>query len=154
MTKSFEEYDCDLERLASNYARGCQFKHSPPEYRNAGESLYTVPIDNLDKNKVGEWATRTWFGELKEFGVGTNILTQDIWNLRGKLIGHYTQMVWGETDRIGCGIHHCRGVQTLVVCHYRKGGNMFGQKIYEIGEPCTKCPYGYICTKDKLCARR
>ncbi|KIH63887.1 SCP-like protein [Ancylostoma duodenale] len=155
------EYDCFLEHTASGYARLCEYKHSPPEWRrNLGESLYFTTLYDADESKAGEWATRWWFAELKEFGVGTNFLTSDMWNRRGKQIGHYTQMVWGETDKIGCVIQHCYGdrgdrkKQTLVVCHYSKDGNIMDHLIYEAGEPCTKCPHGYRCTEDKLCARR
>ncbi|RCN40900.1 SCP-like protein [Ancylostoma caninum] len=159
------EYDCELEKIASDYARRCIYAHSSPSSRTlrgmqAGENLYTISIDNADKNKAGEWATRSWFSELKEFGVGSaNVLTPALWNRRSPdpkvhiQIGHYTQMVWAETDKVGCGIQHCPGVQTLVVCNYLKGGNVMNRKIYELGQPCSMCPKGYKCTADKLCAR-
>ncbi|KIH59999.1 hypothetical protein ANCDUO_09758 [Ancylostoma duodenale] len=67
-------------------------------------------------------------------------------------------MVWGETDRVGCGIHHCYGdkgdrkKQTLVVCNYLVFGNIANHTIYEIGEPCKKCPVGYTC-ENYLCKK-
>ncbi|KIH63888.1 SCP-like protein [Ancylostoma duodenale] len=49
-------YDCNLEYIASNYARLCEYKHSPPEYRrNLGESLFFTTIDDADDSKAGEW---------------------------------------------------------------------------------------------------
>ncbi|KIH60012.1 SCP-like protein [Ancylostoma duodenale] len=120
------EYNCELERIASTYARYCRYEHSDKSRRTlsgeryaAGENLYTVSIDNVEKNKAGVW------------------------------------MVWGNTDKIGCGIQHCLGVRTLVVCNYMKGGNFINSTTYELGEPCSKCPQGYKkCTPDKLCSRK
>ncbi|EYC11696.1 hypothetical protein Y032_0050g2051 [Ancylostoma ceylanicum] len=159
------EYNCDLEKTAADYAARCIYAHSQPYERdNAGENLYTVSIDNADKNKAGEWATRGWFSELKEFGVGKdNLLSQWLWDRPKRQnnpeikIGHYTQMVWGTTSKIGCGIQNCPGVQTLVVCHYKDAGNVLTnppRQIYEVGQVCSHCPNGYSCDKDMLCAKR
>ncbi|EPB79278.1 SCP-like protein [Ancylostoma ceylanicum] len=122
------EYKCDLEKTAADYARRCEYKHSQlHERNNAGENLYMVTIPNAEKTKTGEWATRGWFSELKDFGVGSsNLLTQQLWYRKSPdpnihiQIGHYTQMVWGKTKEIGCGIQHCPHKRmTLAVCHYR-----------------------------------
>ncbi|RCN33187.1 SCP-like protein [Ancylostoma caninum] len=165
------EYDCKLEEMAAKYAEKCVYEHSPNVSRmllgeEAGENLFTVSVFDVDYNKAAEWATRGWFRELKDNGVGAkNILTRELLDRSKKInfeemkIGHYTQMVWGETDRIGCGIKHCYGdkgdrkEQTLVVCNYLVFGNIANHTIYEIGkEPCEKCPQGYKC-ENNLCAR-
>ncbi|KIH60838.1 SCP-like protein [Ancylostoma duodenale] len=163
-TMRCQEYDCKLEKTAADYARRCIYEHSKDYERDhAGENLYMVTIPNADKTKAGEWATRGWFSELKEFGVGEkNLLTLELWNRKYKnpkvQIGHYTQMVWGTTSKIGCGIQHCRNPnKTLVVCHYKEAGNVFvnggpPKQIYEVGRTCSSCPDGYTCDEDKLCA--
>ncbi|EPB79277.1 SCP-like protein [Ancylostoma ceylanicum] len=153
------EYDCNLEKTAANYARRCVYAHSLPQERdNAGENLYTVSMPDAEKIKAGEWATRAWFSELKEFGVGQkNLLEQWLFDRQKRnpkmKIGHYTQMVWGTTNKLGCGIQNCQNPkQTLVVCHYKQAGNVMARPprpIYEVGPPCSKCPQG--CTDDKLC---
>ncbi|RCN33189.1 SCP-like protein, partial [Ancylostoma caninum] len=156
------KYDCELEKIASKYASKCVYAHSDPNTRTlkgkeAGENLFTVSIPDAEKSKTGDWATRGWFSELKEFGVGkTNLLTESLWNRPGTQIGHYTQVVWGTTSRIGCGVQNCRN-QTLVVCNYLEGGNVIDRQkprqIYEVGPACSKCPSGYSCDKDKLCVK-
>jgi len=35
-----------------------------------------------------------------------------------KPIGHYTQMVWAESARIGCGYAKCNRTQSYYVCNY------------------------------------
>ena len=44
-------------------------------------------------------------------------------------IGHYTQVVWADTEELGCGMVYYKGAQyyeTLIVCNYAKGGNFQG----------------------------
>jgi pathogenesis-related protein 1 len=47
--------------------------------------------------------------------------------------GHYTQIIWRQTTRIGCGRITCTGNlgnQTIVVCRYDPRGNVLGQRVY------------------------
>jgi len=44
-------------------------------------------------------------------------------------IGHYTQMVWHNTRKIGCAAGLCRG-WLIVVCNYDPPGNFLRQKPY------------------------
>jgi pathogenesis-related protein 1 len=44
--------------------------------------------------------------------------------------GHYTQIVWRDTQRIGCGVGRCRG-KLFVVCNYDPPGNFLGQCPYK-----------------------
>lgn len=47
-------------------------------------------------------------------------------------VGHYTQMVWRDSRKLGCGITHTsRGrSRTVWVCRYDPPGNFIGQKPY------------------------
>ena len=59
-----------------------------------------------------------------------------------KKVGHYTQMVWAETYKIGCGfIMHNRGewYKKVLVCDYGPGGNYVGGEMYMIGKPGSLC---------------
>jgi hypothetical protein len=46
--------------------------------------------------------------------------------------GHYTQVVWRASVRIGCAIVDCPSVQfnDTVLCDYAPGGNIIGEKPY------------------------
>ena len=46
--------------------------------------------------------------------------------------GHYTQVVWRSSVRIGCAIVDCPNVtfHSTVLCDYSPGGNIQGQKPY------------------------
>lgn len=73
-------------------------------------------------------------------------------------IGHYTQLMWAETNKVGCGIskyHQDNLKKILLVCNYYPTGNRIGHLIYESGEPCTSCPgdrcnekYNGLCGKN------
>ena len=44
--------------------------------------------------------------------------------------GHYTQVVWADTEELGCGMVYYQGdsfFETLIVCNYAKGGNFIGK---------------------------
>lgn len=64
------------------------------------------------------FALKTWFLEYKNFTYG-----KPVNNL--KAVGHYTQMVWATSHKIGCGLAHCPGGPWghfyNYVCHYCPG---------------------------------
>ena len=69
--------------------------------------------------------------------------------------GHYTQVVWAESEELGCGrvMYMDDGwYNDIVVCNYAVGGNMKGVAMYKVGDPCSNCPPGYTCN-DSLCAK-
>ena len=85
--------------------------------------------------------------------------------------GHYTQVVWADTEELGCGMVYYKGnsfYETLIVCNYAKGGNIqgtlyislccrinqlfTGTEMYKLGAACSSCPSGYTCD-DGLCAK-
>lgn len=81
------------------------------------------------------------------------------------MVGHYTQVVWARTNRIGCGVALC-GPGTLIgeggvylVCKYTPAGNLEVQRggslrivpPYLEGLPCATC--GETCSSNgRLCA--
>ncbi len=47
--------------------------------------------------------------------------------------GHYTQIIWRATTKVGCGRVACTGefgASTIVVCRYDPRGNFLGQPVY------------------------
>ncbi|XP_013420597.1 uncharacterized protein LOC106180958 [Lingula anatina] len=133
---------------------GCPYDFSTPQYR--GQNL---------------WA-RTAFSAQKPTNLATNVVDSlhaenQYYNYAsntcndGKVCGHYTQLVWANSYRLGCGIAYCTTGSPFaqsqnwwnVVCHYFPGGNYQGQKPYKSGQGCSQCPSGSGgCSNDgKLC---
>ncbi|KFM75176.1 Cysteine-rich secretory protein 2, partial [Stegodyphus mimosarum] len=95
------------------------------------------------------YVAKAWYMEYLNFTYGSpnNNLT---------IVGHYTQMVWYNSHRIGCGFKFCgKDVANRpffnYVCNYCPIGNdprNLG-KPYIAGKPCEKCPKH--CKYKKLC---
>jgi len=63
-----------------------------------------------------EEAINMWDGEKRDYNFCANKGTP------GKMIGHYTQVVWAETTHVGCGKTKCPNME-LITCDYWPGGN-------------------------------
>ena len=64
--------------------------------------------------------------------------------------GHYSQMVWARTDRVGCGLTEFRSGSWMAkyyVCNYGEGGNMISGQVYQQGYPCSQCPSNTQCSQ-------
>ncbi|XGW16688.1 hypothetical protein V3C99_001831 [Haemonchus contortus] len=136
------------------YAKECIFEHDSYAQRdNWGQNLWMTSETNFNKTESAINSVHDWFAELQMNGVpDDNILTMEVFN---RDVGHYTQVAWQSSDKIGCAVQWCPSM-TLVGCEYNPAGNMLGQLIYDIGDPCTtdedcQCT-GCTCSKDEgLC---
>jgi hypothetical protein len=67
-----------------------------------------------------------WGNEKKSFkyGIFPNCSTK-----RSAVVGHYTQMVWRNTQSVGCALAS-NGETDFLVCRYSAPGNVIGEKPY------------------------
>ena len=116
-------WSADVAAAAQAWANNCRFQHSGSAY---GENIYAV---------AGTSATRTdvvadWASEAADYDYTANSCSN--------VCGHYTQVVWRDTQRIGCAKATCTknspftGFSTweLWVCNYDPPGNYGGQRPY------------------------
>ncbi|XP_040839221.1 peptidase inhibitor 16 isoform X2 [Ochotona curzoniae] len=96
-------------------------------------------------------AMEEWYQEHAYYNLSAATCAQ------GQVCGHYTQVVWAKTERIGCGTHFCEKLEgvketniQILVCNYEPPGNVKGKRPYQEGTPCSQCPSGYRC-ENKLC---
>ena len=130
-------YDPGLEQIAQAWADKCQFTHSPAQVRNnSGENLYYTTAQ-LGAGKVLPDAAQAWWKEIGDLGwsgdTSSMLFTLQQCNAG---LGHWTQMAWDSTTRLGCGVRYCPGKFTLVVCNYSPAGNILNRRVYEPGAPC------------------
>ncbi|WKY11278.1 hypothetical protein Q1695_003109 [Nippostrongylus brasiliensis] len=141
----FLRYNCQLETQAMQYASQCPSSKSGV----AGENFAVVNsnIQTTWKAQIEE-AVRSWWRVVRKHpGVGMKVTFRQ--HHVGTPIESFTQMGWAATRRFGCAIVRCPA-GAVAVCRYRPAGNVVGQVLYAVGNPCTRCPAGATCT-DGLC---
>ncbi|XP_073513981.1 uncharacterized protein [Phyllobates terribilis] len=139
-------WDQTLEDLATSYAAKCIWDHNE-ERGFRGENLFLMTGSSLDV----ELGMADWHRERDYYNFTTATCQEN------QMCGHYTQMVWAHTERVGCGEKFCEKVEGfddsnihLLVCNYEPPGNFQGEKPYTPGEPCSSCPSSHIC-EESLC---
>ena len=103
-------------------ATSCKLEHRPHSGKwkqEHGENLF---MGTIGYYRVAD-AVKSWESEKKYYRGQT--LNSSNWYDSG----HYTQIVWQDTNQIGCAKAECNG-NIIVVCNYDPPGNVFGQKPY------------------------
>jgi hypothetical protein len=121
-------WDPALAAIAQAWAERCVDNEAPtglidhnagrsdtyPEY--VGENIY-----GSSGGATGTDAVESWASEEANYDYDMN-------SCNG-VCGHYTQIVWRETTKIGCALHQCPGLTfgSTIVCDYALGGNSGGR---------------------------
>lgn len=108
-------WDKTLEDYAHNYAQklkvGCRMEHSDSPY---GENLSWADHDLTVDSIVQMWVNEKQF---YDYYSNTCALNQ--------MCGHYTQVVWRKSERLGCAKERCNNNhQFIAVCNYDPPGNV------------------------------
>ncbi|CAO3587763.1 unnamed protein product [Absidia cylindrospora] len=103
------KWDKNIAQFAQRWTTGCAFQHSGnPSY---GENIAMG---------YGSWdqVVSAWYDEVKMYDYSNP-------GFAGST-GHFTQVVWVGTTKIGCGFTECGG-RKIYSCNYKKPGNYMGQ---------------------------
>ncbi|NWT05101.1 GLIP1 protein, partial [Mionectes macconnelli] len=136
-------WDATLAKTAKAWAKKCKFKHNTnlkipgkihPTFPLVGENIWTGTATTFS---VGA-ALSDWFNEGSSYDFSTN-------SCNG-MCGHYTQVVWAESYKVGCAVHFCKTVEHFsqvseaahFICNYGPAGN-YPRKPYKAGQPCSGC---------------
>jgi pathogenesis-related protein 1 len=126
-------WSATLAATARQWANACvdakaprgMIDHSPERpggYATAvGENIFATTAPRADPLvAVSEWA-----GERVYYDHERNACS-------GGMCGHYTQLVWGASREVGCGVGSCPGLRfrTTLVCQYAPVGNVVGERPY------------------------
>ena len=108
---------------AEAWASGCEFVHNPNS--GYGENIYATSGSATPADVVADWVA-----EKSGYDYATNSCSKST-------CGHYTQVVWAKTTKLGCGVANCTtgspfgtGAWQLWVCDYDPPGNYSGEKPY------------------------
>ncbi|XP_039604047.1 cysteine-rich venom protein TEL1-like [Polypterus senegalus] len=129
------KWNTEAAANAERWARTCSMNHSPSEQRriskdSCGENLYMS-----SNERPWESAIQGWEDEKKDYVFGEPPKT-------GKVVGHYTQLVWASSNQVGCAVAHCPSSQFkyFYVCQYCPPGNFIKSNPYTLGASCSSCP--------------
>ncbi|XP_076063390.1 uncharacterized protein LOC143038259 [Oratosquilla oratoria] len=160
----------ELALVAQAWANTCPYGHDCSECRKilgeeyfVGQNLYwyftTDPGATFGPER---WVTgiTAWYDEV--IFVPSSMAESFNPNLVTQQIGHYTQIVWGDTHEVGCGATYYDNCSPLgspssfnkcliYACNYGKAGNFLSKPFYAQGEPASQCPSGQSNKYDGLC---
>ncbi|NWI13200.1 GLIP1 protein, partial [Crypturellus soui] len=138
----YMSWDPDLAKTAKAWAKKCIFKHNiylkepgkaHPKFTPVGENLWTGSFQSF----AAKGAITSWYNEVDDYTYETN-------SCRG-MCGHYRQIVWATSYKVGCAVHFCPSVTGFsgtnaahFICNYGPAGN-YPRRPYETGAACSKC---------------
>ena len=118
------QWDEDLVQVSLEWLQhlevnnNCQMEHnwdSP-----LGENLMWATYFMTAEDVVNGWASEEAF-----YDYDSNSCDP------GEMCGHYTQIVWESTERVGCAMIICEGEQEhMWMCNYDPAGNWVGERPY------------------------
>ncbi|KAF4359741.1 hypothetical protein CsatB_013577 [Cannabis sativa] len=116
------KWDTKLEKYAQLYANkrryDCALQHSNGPF---GENIFW----GSGRGWTPVQAASAWIDERKWYRYGSNSCA------RGQICGHYTQIVWRKTRKIGCARVDCFGGKgVFMICNYDPPGNYYGERPY------------------------
>ncbi|XP_059483033.1 cysteine-rich venom protein pseudechetoxin-like [Neocloeon triangulifer] len=139
-------------RTAQSWASKCKrLTHDDSSNRvdskfgNCGQNIF------ISSAPMGwQAAVKAWYSEVSKFTFGSA-------DNKFEEIGHYTQVVWAQTHKVGCGLAKCtdaKGIFFNYICNYCPAGNIVGQinTPYIKGTKCSGCPNS--CLPNGLCAKK
>ncbi|PIN20520.1 Defense-related protein containing SCP domain [Handroanthus impetiginosus] len=115
-------WDANIASYAAWYANrrraDCALKHSNGPY---GENIFC----GSGNQWTAAQAAVAWVSERREYNYWSNSCAY------GQECGHYTQIVWKGTRRIGCARVVCYGGKgVFMICNYDPPGNYVGERPY------------------------
>jgi pathogenesis-related protein 1 len=110
-------WNATVAAAAQAWANGCKYDHNPTS--PYGENIFASTGGSTPAAVVGDWVS-----EKSNYNYGANTCSGTC--------GHYTQVVWRNSIRLGCGVRNCTtgspfsggGNWQFWVCNYDPPGNV------------------------------
>ncbi|XP_051885746.1 GLIPR1-like protein 1 isoform X4 [Pristis pectinata] len=147
-------WDEALAKSAKAWGKKCRFKHNPNLKKNGAVHPTFFPVGENLYASTGRFeakqAIKAWNDEVKDYNFQTNSCK------KSAMCGHYTQIVWDTSYKLGCAVTECpNGLKgtglkrsaKIFVCNYAPAGNIIGRGPYTSGATCSACT---TCS-DNLC---
>ncbi|XP_005374385.1 PREDICTED: GLIPR1-like protein 1 isoform X2 [Chinchilla lanigera] len=147
----YMSWDDGLAQVAEAWAKECKFEHNSclkipyqcsKRFEHVGENIWLGGFRDFNPKD----AIRKWYKEYQLFDFD-NLSCSDV-------CGHYTQIVWANSHKVGCAVTICPNfggsTYAIFVCNYGPGGNIKNELPYTEGSPCSMCSKEERCV-NKLC---
>lgn len=131
----------DIKASMQTWVDKCKMAHGPPSTRlingyEMGENLF------YSSTQLSWTAVITaWHNEVQNYQYPTG-------STNGKEVGHYTQVIWNSSYKVGCAMAVCPNNIYFYGCQYYRAGNFRGWNPYTEGSRCGMCPSNCV---NKLC---
>jgi uncharacterized protein YkwD len=121
------EWSNDVAAIAQKWAehlaqKSCKLEHSQGDL---GENLAAGTRGVMTASR----AVEIWYDEHKKYNYASGGFSMQT--------GHFTQVVWKDTTKVGCGMASCADVDVWV-CNYDPPGNVEGQYAGNVSAPTCK----------------
>jgi pathogenesis-related protein 1 len=123
-------WSADAASVAQAWADRCTYQHNAGRGERGENIAASAPPGHWTASDV----VAAWASEAQDYDYATNTCAP------GKECGHYTQLVWRNSLRVGCAHQVCGtnwpfapsppGRWDFFVCDYEPPGNWVGQKPY------------------------
>ncbi|KDR14384.1 Venom allergen 3 [Zootermopsis nevadensis] len=138
-------WDDELATVAQRWANQCTFQHDTCRSVGrfyVGQNIYMSRTGGVTPNGQQDWnaAVQAWYNEVTLFSKNSINPFQF-----SSSTGHYSQVLWADTYKVGCGFTAYTYSSTyygkLYVCNYGPGGNVVGgsSSMYKAGTACNQC---------------
>jgi uncharacterized protein YkwD len=139
------EWDDELAGYAENTANGCVFEHDMKQGKGGyGQNLAswgaTSDIDGLKNKAAAGGITNQWYdSEMSNWAFYGQENPPSDMNI--DLYGHFTQVVWKDSTKVGCATVKCPAGSVLsfpswyTVCNYNPQGNFGGRYADNVLKP-------------------
>lgn len=120
-------WDSTVASAAASWAKGCKWAHTPNNPYGQNIAAGTAPQFGATD------AATMWYDEIKLYNFASGAYSD--------ATGHFTQMVWKGSKKLGCAIQECSasqmglgssGTARYVVCNYDPPGNYIGQFLQNV----------------------
>ena len=96
-----------------------------PKDSTFGENLYKITYSREKPEVMDSFECKSavdpWYNEIKDYNY------KNVKSRNGRMIGHFTQVVWLDTTHLGCAKSYSEKSRTLyLVCNYDPPGNWLG----------------------------
>lgn len=116
-----------LASAAASWASGCKWQHTPNN--PYGQNIAAGTASNFGAKD----SCTMWYDEISQYNFAKGLYSD--------ATGHFTQMVWKGSKKLGCAIQECSASQMglgssgsakYVVCNYDPPGNVIGQFLQNV----------------------